>query len=81
MPLYDLNCLVSSVISSCIIRHSLIQVIFKFCVSDFAIFVFVTFTTHCFKKKWCPGAEFDALLRDHLCPDFQSNQYLSRISE
>ena len=31
--------------------------------------------------KWCPGAEFDALSRDHLCPGFKSNQCLSRISE
>ena len=31
--------------------------------------------------KWCPGAEFDALLRDHSSPDFQSNQHLSRISK
>ena len=35
----------------------------------------------CFLRKWCPGAEFDALLRDHFCPEFQSNQYLSRIGE
>jgi hypothetical protein len=27
--------------------------------------------------KWCPGAEFDALPRDHPRPDFQSIQYLS----
>jgi len=33
------------------------------------------------ETKWCPGAEFDALLRDHFCPDFQSYQYLSRISK
>jgi hypothetical protein len=38
-------------------------------------------TQSLFKKEWCPGAEFDAVLRDHFCPDFQSNQYLSRISE
>ena len=35
----------------------------------------------CFSGKWCLGAKFDALQRSHLCPDFQSNQYLSRISE
>jgi len=30
------------------------------------------------QNLWCPGAEFDALPRDHSRPDFQSIQYLSR---
>ena len=32
------------------------------------------------KNKWRPGSGFDAVLRDHLFPDCQSNQYLNRIS-